>query len=169
MDSYTNITGKREIRNYSDRPIPNESLDRILQAGRMSGSAKDIQPWRFVVVKKLDGKLAISGCGKFASHLKTAAVVVVIVQPTGARELDAGRCAQNMMLAARAEGIGSCPATMHDQECALRAVGVPAGYTIPVVIAFGYSLSSGQETQLPAGIRRRKRVPLSELIHHESW
>ena len=52
MDAYTCIISKRDTRAYVDRPIPPEALRRILQAGRMAGSAKNLQPCRFVVVQE---------------------------------------------------------------------------------------------------------------------
>jgi nitroreductase len=163
MDAYTCIRTKRDTRGYDDRPISEESLERILQAGRMSGSSKDTQPWRFIVLQQEGRKRELVPCGKFAEHIASAPLVVAIVQPEGAREFDAGRCAQNMMLAAWAEGITSCLVAMHDQGCALNVLGVPGGHRIPIVLAFGYPPSQGRETL------GRRRTPLEELVHREGW
>lgn len=163
MDAYACIRTKRDTRAYDDRPIAEESLRRILQAGRLSGSSKDSQPWRFVVLREAARKKELAACGRFAQHIPSAPLVVAIVQLEEAREFDAGRCAQNMMLAAWAEGITSCPVTMHNQGCALRVLGVPRGHRVPIVLAFGYPPPTGPET---AG---RRRIPLEDLVHWEGW
>jgi nitroreductase len=163
MDAYTCIRTKRDTRSYDDRPISEESLGRILQAGRMSGSSKDTQPWQFIVLRQEERKRELAACGNYAEQVAEAPLAIAIVQPEGAREFDAGRCAQNMMLAAWAEGITSCPVAMHDQGCALRVLGVPEGHRIPIVLAFGYPTPEGRETL------GRRRTPLEELVHREGW
>ena len=163
MDAYTCIRSKRDTRVYQDRPIPEQSLRRILQAGRMAGSAKNLQPCRFVVLQDTPKKNELATCGQFAQHTPSAPLVVAIVLPQGGREFDAGRCAQNMMLAAWAEGVTSCPVTMHDGDCALRVLGVPQGYRVSIVLAFGYPPPSASR---PKGT---PRIPLEELVHWGGW
>ena len=163
MDAYTCIRSKRDTRVYQDRPIPEQSLRLILQAGRMAGSAKNLQPCRFVVLQDTPKKNELATCGQFAQHTPSAPVVVAIVLPQSGREFDAGRCAQNMMLAAWAEGITSCPITMHDNDCALRVLGVPQGYRVSIVLAFGYPPPSAPR---PKGT---PRIPLEELVHWGGW
>ena len=162
MDAYTCIRTKRDTRAYQSKPIPEDALHRILHAGRMAGSAKNVQPCRFVVLQEEVRKQELATCGQFATHIVTAPAVVAIVIPQDGREFDAGRSAQNMMLAAWAEGITSCPVTMHDASCACRVLGLPETHRVAIVLAFGY----------PApGERRRSspRLPLDELVHHERW
>ena len=162
MDVYTCIRSKRDTRAYQDKPIPEETLGRILQAGRMAGSAKNLQPCRLVVLEDEARRKELSACGQFATHIVTAPVAVAVVIPKDGREFDAGRCAQNMMLAAWAEGVTSCPVTMHDADCASRVLGLPETHRVSIVLAFGY----------PApGERRRSspRLPLDELVHRERW
>jgi nitroreductase len=163
MDAYTCIRGKRDTRVYQDKPIPEQSLRRILQAGRMTGSAKNLQPCRFVVLQDTPKKNELATCGQFAQHIPSAPLVLAIVLPQGGREFDAGRCAQNMMLAAWAEGITSCPVTTHDGDCALRVLGVPQGYRVSIVLAFGYPPPSAPR---PKGTRR---IALEELVHWGGW
>lgn len=163
MDAYTCICNKRDTRSYDARHIPEESLRRILQAGRMAGSAKNLQPCRFVVVEEAAKKRGLATCGQFAQYIPSAPVLVAVVLPEEGREFDAGRSAQNMMLAAWAEGITSCPVTMHDGECALRVLGIPKEYRVSIVLAFGYPSPS---EPLSRGARR---IPLEELVHRDGW
>jgi len=164
MDPYRAVVDKRDQRAFLPRPIPDESLRRILQAGRMTGSSKNREPNRFVVVRDRARVAAIAALGRQARWVVDAAVVVVIVQ-TERHEFDAGRCAQNMMLAAWGDGIGSCPA--HVDEAGLGALlGVPADLHVNRLVAFGYI--DPARVAPPRGVARRRR-PLDELAHVEKW
>jgi len=162
MDAYTCIIGKRDTRTYADKPIPPEALGRILQAGRMAGRAKNSQLWRFVLLEERARKEELAACGQYAAHIPWAPVVVAIVMPKEGRDFDAGRSAQNMMLAAHADGIASCPVSMHDQDCARRVLGLPEGHKVPIVIAFGYPTDAPRAPGVP-------RTTLDELVHRERW
>src|SRR5512135_1824829 len=79
MTPYEAILSKRDTRAFDTRPIADDVLHRILQAGRMAGSAKALEPARFVVVREQAQKEAVAACGNFAPHLPGAAAIVVIV------------------------------------------------------------------------------------------
>jgi nitroreductase len=91
-----------------------------------------------VVVTDPQTKTDLSGTGRYAAHLAGAAAVVVLVGAPGRGDFDLGRAAQNMMLAADASGIGSCPATLHDEEAVRRILGVPDDRSARHAVAFGY-------------------------------
>jgi nitroreductase len=163
MDAIKAILSKRDSRLYADREISEETLSGILQAGRMSGSSKNTQPWAFVVLRDPERRKEIAACGQFAQHVPGAPLVVAIVLTPGGGEFDAGRAAQNMMLAAWAQGVTSCPVAMHDRECAARTLGLPEGHRVAMIISFGYPES---EQSRHRGIQR---TALDELVHHERW
>jgi nitroreductase len=164
VDAYRAVVDKRDQRAFLPCAIPEASLRRILQAGRMTGSSKNREPNRFVVVRDRERLAALGALGAYAAWLASAAAVVVIVQ-VQEHEFDAGRCAQNMMIAAWSEGIGSCPA--HPAAAALATVlGIPDGLWINRAIAFGYI--DPVRTAAPRSVRRR-RLPLEELVHWETW
>src|SRR3989304_2297895 len=81
----------------------------------------------------------------------------------GSDGFDAGRTGQNMMLAAWAEGITSCPVAMHDRECAARVLGVPDDHQVAMVLTFGYPES---KEAMPRGVAR---TPLAALVRYERW
>lgn len=162
MDAYTCIRTKRDTRAYRSDPISDETLHRILQAGRMAGSAKNLQPCRFVVIRDEGRKKELAACGQFAAYIPTAPLVVAVVIPEDGRTFDAGRSAQNMMLAAWAEGITSCPVTMHDADCARRVLGLPDTHRVAIALTFGYPAPD-------EGRRTSPRIPLDELVHYERW
>jgi nitroreductase len=163
MDTYKCIVTKRDTRSYADKAISEETVSRILQAGRMAGSSKNSQPCRFVVLEKETRKKELAACGQFAAHIPSAPVVIaVVLQPDGGA-FDAGRAAQNMMVAAWNEGITSCPVSMHDADCARRVLGLPEGHRVAIVLSFGYPE--------PAAARSmgRPRIALEELVRRDRW
>ncbi|HEY4412977.1 MAG TPA: nitroreductase family protein, partial [Gaiellaceae bacterium] len=103
MDTFLAIASKRDERRYADRPVADEHVLRILDAGRLSGSSRNTQAWQFVVVS--DRSLADAVYAP--DNVRTAGLVIAIVGEAGM--FDVGRCAQNMMLAAWDIGIVSCP------------------------------------------------------------
>ncbi|HMO97136.1 MAG TPA: nitroreductase family protein, partial [Tepidiformaceae bacterium] len=126
-ETYRTIVTKRDTRTFDGRPIPDDILNRLVQAARMAGSAKAAEPVRLILVRDQAQKDALAQCGRFTPHIPTCAVAAVFVLVPEFGEVgapftifrgpfDAGRAAQNLMLAAWAEGIASCPASMHDEE-----------------------------------------------------
>ena len=164
MDAYRAIVDKRDQRAFQPKPIPEASLRRILQAARMTGSSKNREPNRLIVVRDRTTMRAMAAMGAWGRWLADAAAVIVIVQ-TERHEFDAGRCAQNMMLAAWSEGIGSCPAHLPEAEIG-RLVGVPADLHVNRVIGLGYV--DPARAAAPRTVRRTRK-PLAELVHYERW
>lgn len=168
MDAYRCIVTKRDLRTYTDRPLEDEVLRRILDAGRRSGSARNRQPWQFVVVTDRDRLKRLSRCGRFAAHL-SGAVTVIVVLVEAARDLfDAGRCAQNLMLAAWSLGVASCPVTLHHEEETRGILGLPAGPVVAIAIALGYPHPAGRgriERLALRVVAGRGRKPLPALVH----
>lgn len=164
MDAYRAVVDKRDQRAFLPKPIPDEALRRILQAARMTGSSKNREPNRLVVVRERERLAAMGAFGSYAAWLASAAVVIVIAQ-TERHEFDAGRCAQNMMVAAWNDGIGSCPAHLPETELA-RRLGIPGDLQINRVIAFGYI--DPARARAPKSVAR-PRKPLDELVHWEEW
>jgi nitroreductase len=129
MDTYLAIASRREVREYTDAPIPEDVVHRILDAGRLSGSSRNSQQWEFVVV---GDKEALAAVVYAPGNVLGANLAVAIAG--SAFQFDKGRAAQNMMLAAWNEGVGSCPNGISDAEAAERIVGAPVG----MVLTFGY-------------------------------
>ncbi len=163
MNAYRAIVSKRDTRKFSPEPIPGEVLTRILQAGRMAGSSKNTQPVRAVLVTDPARKAELAACGQFATHVPGCAAAIGVVLVPGGGAFDAGRAAQNMMVAAWAEGVTSCPTSMHDAACANRVLGLPEGHSVAIVLALGYPEPG---TSLNLG---RARIPLDDFVHADHW
>ena len=155
MDVFTAIASKRDERRYADRPLPEETVERILDAGRLAGSSQNRQDWEFVVVSDRD---ALAETVYAPENVRTAALAIAIVCP---RAFDVGRAAQNMMLAAWGEGVASCPNGVADASAAAELIGgEPA-----IVLSFGYPARPRDPESRPAEewSRRANRKPLDEV------
>ena len=167
MDALEAIRSKRDTRSYTDEPVDVEVLARVLDAARMAGSAKNIQPVRVIVVRDPEAKEALKAGGDFASWIDRAPILVVltVTADAGPRRLfDIGRHAQNLMVAANAEGLASCPVTLHHEDEVRRVLGVPPEVETPMLVSLGWPESMAP----PPGIAG-PRVPLSSYAMEGRW
>lgn len=165
MDTHEAIISKRDIRHYTDEAVPDDLIDRVLQAGRMAGSAKNAESNRLIVVRDQAVQDALAGSGDFSAWIGSAAVVIGFAAPRATmRQFDIGRQAQNMMIAAHAEGLATCPVTMHHPDRSREAVGLPADWDMPMVITIGWPAHDRPDSPL-----KRDRIPLSELVRYDHW
>jgi nitroreductase len=159
VDPYLAIASKRDERAYAATPVPGEVRRRILDAGRLSGSSKNRQRWEFVVVSG-GAKQRLAEAVYEPKNVRSATLVVAIVGE--ASSFDAGRCAQNMMLAAWGEGVVSCPNGVRDADAAAEV----CGGEVRAILSFGYRArprdpASRSADEWSAGANRK---PLAELV-----
>src|SRR4051794_41287166 len=108
MDAYLAVASKREVRRYADRPIPPDVERRILEAGRVSGSSRNKQPWRFVVLEQRETVERAAEAGWAADNVLGAALVVgLIVAGKGPGSLHARRAGPDNVLAGGEGGGGA--------------------------------------------------------------
>jgi len=164
MDVYEAIVNKRDTRSFSADPVSEEDLNRVLQAGRMAGSAKNQQLNRIVVVTEPDDRAKLAECGKFADWVSSAPVVMAIVVPReGGKAFDIGRMAQNMMVAAHGLGLASCPVTFHREDHVRELLGFPEDHEAPMGVGIGHPAP-------PEGTKESSpRIPLGELVDWDRW
>jgi nitroreductase len=163
VDTFLAIASKRDTRHYADRPIPAEVVQRILEAGRVAGSARNRQPWRFLVVESAERQEQLAEAVYEAGNVRGARLIVAIIGSTG---LDTGRCVQNMMLAAWNDGVASCPNGIADAEKARGILEVGGDESIAIVLTFGYPASGRDPESRPAKewLAGADRKPLDELV-----
>jgi len=139
VDVYLAVASKREVRDYDGRPLGEEAERRILEAGRVAGSSKNRQARRFVVVRDDALRDEVAESVYASDNVRGAALVVaVVVGGKGPTSFDAGRAAQNMMLAASSDGIGSCPNGVADAGRLQAAIGHGDDERVASVLTFGY-------------------------------
>ena len=157
------ILGLRAIRHFQDRPVEQEDLDRVLEAARWTGSAKNRQNWSVVVIRDREQIERLAACGNGTKPLRAAPVALALVQEPETYEFDTGRMGQNIMLAADALGMATCPITLHRDEDAARVLGVPPGWRCRYTIALGYPALTARPG------RSGGRKPIDEIVHRDSF
>lgn len=164
MDTYLTIASRREVRDYADRPLAADVVVRILDAGRVTGSAKNRQPWKFVVVRDEGVLERLGTVVTRPSNLAGAPLAVAIVLDEGASPFDAGRAAQAMMLAAWNEGVGSCPNSIKDKAAFQRIVGINGDAA--TLLTFGYPERAPSPVRRPADewIESADRKPRADVV-----
>ena len=169
MDVDLAVASKRDSREYSGGPVPDEAVRRILDAGRLAGSARNRQPCRFVVPEGEAVPAVADAVYRSSNVVDAGLVAVIVVSPGGGLvDFDAGRTAQNMMLAAWAEGIASCPNGIADPELLAGALGIEAPERAVIVLTFGPpARPSDPSRRTPERwSARARRLPLDALVRH---
>jgi nitroreductase len=172
METWDTLRARRNVREYTDQPIPRNDLERILEAGRRAPSASNWQPWNFVVVTDRDQLAALAqawpqGGRHIARSVATIAIVASTPEDESRRDLlqyDVGQATANMMLAAADLGIGSGHSAVADQEQAQRALGFPDGYFATYLIGLGYPVDRPLRP-----IVNPNRRPFDEVVHWDRW
>jgi nitroreductase len=171
METWDAIRARRNVRDYADRPIADEYLDQILEAGRRSPSSNNWQPWDFVLVTDRDQLIELAKVWQGARHVARSAATVALVAPAVADEAqvsrlhyDLGQATMSIMLAAVDLGIGSGHSAVADQEQAREVLGFPADRFCAYLIGLGYP---ADRPLVP--IRRPNRRPFEEVVHRGRW
>lgn len=171
MTTYDDIRGLRTVRRFQKRPVSAPDLAAILEAARWTGSAKNLQLWSFIVIDDPDQKAALTEAGSFMTPVVNAPMAIALVRLPGGYDFDTGRVAQNIMLAAAAIGLGTCPVTLHNEEVARQVLGIPDDAFCRYAIAVGYENKDAERagrqakrSTLPAG-----RKPIEELVYRNRW
>lgn len=165
---YDAVKGLRVVRNFEDRPISDEHLTAILDAGRWTGSSKNRQSWVFVVVRDRTQLDRLAECGDFTRPLRAANLVIAPIRLPDGYDWDMGRVSQNMMLAAAALGVGSCPITLHRHDDARAVLGVPADHGCQWVMAMGYP-NADAEGEGRAKSKLSGRKDLGDLVRYDRF
>lgn len=170
MNVFDAIRTKRAVRKFEDRPLPEDAVQAILNAGRRSQSSKNEQLWQFIAIRDKAILQALSECGTYAGHLAGAALAVALVIPDPKEKFqtlfDSGQAAAYMQLAAWELGIGSCLASIYEMQKARDILGFPHELHLDIAISFGYP---ADEAKLSAPPKKGGRKPLEEMVHWEKW
>jgi nitroreductase len=171
METWTALTARRNVRTYTDQPLPAADLDRILEAGRRAPSSRNAQWWDFVVCTDRGQLVELSGVWQGAGHIAGAsAAIAVIVSDSDdpvTRETiqyDLGQCTMMIMLAAADLGVGTGHSAVRDQDLARRVLGLPEDRVCAWLIGLGYPAD-----RPITPIVNPNRRPFDEVVHRGRW
>jgi len=165
----TTLLKLRQSRKFLDQPIPTEIVQELLEVARWTGSAKNTQPWEFVVVDDRDTNVALSKAGQFTGFLDNVALSIAIVLPeTASRSVayDEGRVSERLMLAADHLGLGSGTAwfsTPEAQDTVRGLLDIPADRVVWSAVGFGSVDHSQPQRASTVGGGRK---PLSDIVSY---
>lgn len=165
MEVYECIRSKLTVREFKPDPVPDGMTTQMLRAGRWAASARNRQPWNFIVIKDRQtlGRIGvIASSGAFIGDAPLG--IAVVMEKQGRPELDAGRALQQMELFAWSHGVGGCVAGIRGEENdqVKEILEIPEDKELITVMAFGYPSEA-------AKARSKQRRPLSEIAHSERF
>ena len=170
METWDAYRARRNVRAYAERSIEDADLDRILEAGRRAPSARNNQPWDFVVVTRRDTLVDLATVWMGAGHIASSAATIVVVSPVlegrdaMTAEFDVGQAVMGMAVVAADLGIGSGHASIGDQARLRALLGLPETHRGSRLLALGYPADKALKP-----LRRMDRRPFSEVVHRERW
>lgn len=156
------LKGRRSIRNFQDKPVTEEHIEMILEAGRWAPSASNMQPWEFIVVKNREILQKISKTGGYGLPLRKAPMGIAIVgkkleNPNWYIQ-DTSLASMNMMLMAWALNIGMCWIGSMDREYAKRLLGLGQDDFLLTILAIGYIKGRIPKPTLRKGLEEITRI-----------
>jgi nitroreductase len=165
MDAIEAILNRKVQRTFSNQPVEAEKLSKIVEAGRHAMSARNLQPWQFIVVRdreRLKAMGALCTTGRFVADAPSA--VVILKDTANARwaDVDCAQAVQNMATAGWAVGLGTCWVGNFDAAKLAELLAIPAGWAVFTILPFGYADSKSP----PQGKPLKKRA---EMVHYERY
>ena len=163
MEVFEAVRTVLAVRQYQDTSIPPDVVRRIIEAGRLSASATNTQPWHFLVVEDREMLRRLGGGAQSGPYVAQAplAVVVAIAKSQFAVS-DASRAIQSMILTAWAEGVGSNWVGFLGLTAVNPLLGIPEDLDVLAILAFGYPAQ-------PTSRGKKRRKALSEVAHRERF
>ena len=171
METWEALRSRRNVRDFSPTLVSEKDLATILEAGRLAPSAKNWQPWDFVLGTDRDQLRDLTGVWQGAWHVGGAAAAIAIVAPNPpddrwARLLqyDLGHATMLIMLAAADLGIGTCHSSVQDQELARKILGFPEGHFLAYLVSLGYPADGPLRP-----LERLNRRAFDDVVHRGRW
>ena len=152
------------IREFQDKSIPDEVLRRIVEAGHLTASARNLQPWHFVLVRDRATLTELGALVRTGPYIAGAAAAIVVGYDKASPQAlsDASRAIQSMILVAWGDGVGSNWTGFGGLDGVGRKVGIPDLFEVFAVIPLGYP-------KLKVGMGKKKRKPLAEVVSAERF
>ncbi|PYM45285.1 MAG: nitroreductase [Candidatus Rokuibacteriota bacterium] len=163
MEVFEAVRTMLAVRRYLDRAVPETIVQRIVEAGRLTGSAMNLQPWQFIVVQDRDTLRRLGALARSGPYVAEAPLaIVVVIDRTGYAVSDASRAIDSMMLTAWSEGVGSNWVGFGNLEKVNALLGIPSERDVLAILPFGYPADR-------IGRGKKKRKPLRAVAHRERY
>ena len=163
MDAFEAVRTVLAVRQFQEAPVPPETIRRIVEAGCLSGSSMNKQPWHFIVVEDRDVLRQMGALARSGSYIAQAPLaIVVVIERTPFAVSDGSRAIQSMILTAWSEGVGSNWVGFIGPAEIKPLLHIPEEMDILAVLPFGYPVKA-------IGRGKKKRKPLSEVAHRERF
>jgi len=163
MEVFEAVRTMLAVRRYLDRAVPETIVQRIVEAGRLTGSAMNLQPWHFIVIQDRDTLRRLGALARSGPYVAEAPLaIVVVVDRTGYAVSDASRAIDSMMLTAWSEGVGSNWVGFGNLEKVNALLGIPSERDVLAILPFGYPAD-------PIGRGKKKRKALRAVAHRERY
>ncbi|PYM53035.1 MAG: nitroreductase [Candidatus Rokuibacteriota bacterium] len=163
MEVFEAVRTMLAVRRYLDRAVPETIVQRIVEAGRLTGSAMNLQPWHFIVVQDRDTLRRLGALARSGPYVAEAPLaIVVVIDRTGYAVSDASRAIDSMMLTAWSEGVGSNWVGFGNLEKVNALLGIPSERDVLAILPFGYPADR-------IGRGKKKRKPLRAVAHRERY
>jgi len=163
MDVFEAVRTLLAVRHFQDKPVPEESIQRIIEAGRLTGSSMNRQPWHFIVVQDRDTLAQLGAVLRSGPYVaQSPLAVVVAVERTRFAISDASRAIQSMLLTVWRDGLGSKWVGFGDLDQVKPLLDLPAEVDVFAVLPIGYP-------QQEVGQGKKQRKALDEVAHREKW
>lgn len=163
MDAFEAVRTLLAVRRYQDRPVPEAIVRRIVEAGRLTGSGMNQQPWHFVVVQDRERLRRLGAVARSGPYVAQAPLAIVVaVDKTRFAISDASRAIQSMLLTAWSEGVGSNWVGFGGLAEVNALLEIPAKIDVLAILPFGYPVD-------PIGRGKKERKPLRAVAHRERY
>jgi nitroreductase len=151
------------VRRYQDRPVPENVLRRIVEAGRLTASSMNMQPWHFIVVQDRDTLRQLGALAPTGPYIAQAPLAIVVaIDKTRFAVSDASRAIQSMLLTAWSEGVSSNWVGFGGLEDVKALLNIPAELDLLAILPCGYPVDA-------VGRGKKQRKPLAEVAHRERY
>jgi len=163
------VRTRRSIRCYLDRPVEEDKLHQVLEAGRLAPSSANRQEWRFVVVRGDETRMKLMTAAKNQPFVGQAPVIIACCAQTDKHVMTCGEmcysidvaiAVDHMTLAAWELGLGTCWIGAFYADQVREILGIPEDVPVVELLALGYP------EKVPA---RTDRLPMEEIIHWDRW
>ncbi len=164
METFDAIRTVLAVRRFKDTPVPESIIRQIVEAGRLTASGGNSQPWHFIVVRDKETLRQLGQLARTGPYIAQAPLAIVVAMNRTSRiaDSDGSRAIQNMILAAWSQGIGSNWVGYNSLPEVNSQLGIPEEISVLAILPFGYPAEA-------VGKGQKKRKPLGEIVYNERW